>query len=327
MPKESSSGFTLRYLRSDEYPIWDALVADSDQGSVFCRSWWLNAVEGEVKVLGLFEDGVLCAGMPLYFTRRAGLKVCIMPKLTQTWGVLLLKTAGNQSALLSREMRILQEFANRVRTYTFFFQGFHPSLQNWLPFYWNGFRQTSRFTYVIEGISDLRRVWDNMKPELRTKIRKAEKQGLSVTPGDPENVLDAMRKSFSRQALSSPVSRAHLVRVANAASENGAGICLSAVDSAGRVHAATFVAWDQHRAYYVAGGVDPEGRISGAGPLLLWRSICFAAERSRAFDFMGSMLEPVCRYNSTFGAMQVPYSQVYKFPLAARIYLSAQGKV
>jgi hypothetical protein len=224
-------------------------------------------------------------------------------------------------------MRILQEFANYLRRYKFFFQAFHPSLQNWLPFYWSGFCQTSRFTYVLDAIGDLGQVWKGMKSELRTKIRKAEKDGRIVGLGTPEQVFDSMKKSFARQGLRMPVSRQYLVQLAKAAVENGAGICLNVVDGAGEVQAATFIAWDEHRAYYVAGGMDMDGRSSGAGPLMLWHSICFAALRTPAFDFMGSILEPVSRYNATFGATQVPYSQVYKFPLAARVYLSARGKL
>src|SRR6202011_5104370 len=98
----------LRYLAAEEYPAWDALVEASPQGSVFCRSWWLQATSGDVRVLGYFpRNGNLAAGMPLYFERRFGLKVCAMPKLTQTWGVVMHRLSGTVEQIKCREMEIL----------------------------------------------------------------------------------------------------------------------------------------------------------------------------------------------------------------------------
>ena len=36
---------------------------------------------------------------------------------------------------------------------------FHYSITNWLPFYWQGFNQTSYYTYLLEELSDLEKIW------------------------------------------------------------------------------------------------------------------------------------------------------------------------
>src|ERR1700732_1209677 len=63
----------LRYLNAAEYSDWDRLVEVSHQGSIFCRSWWLKAVEDQVCVLGYFEKDRLVAGIPLHFEKILGM--------------------------------------------------------------------------------------------------------------------------------------------------------------------------------------------------------------------------------------------------------------
>src|SRR5215468_294246 len=86
--RDAEESFTLRYLEPSEYPLWDALVDVSPQGSVFGRSWWLSTV-GDVRVLACFSGGQVVAGIPLYFERHFGISVCTMPKLTHTWGIVM----------------------------------------------------------------------------------------------------------------------------------------------------------------------------------------------------------------------------------------------
>ena len=104
----------LHYLTADEYPMWDELVESSLQGSLFCRSWWLKATGNDVRVLAQFDNGRLIAGIPLHFKKRLGLTICTMPKLTQTWGVVIKPFVGEGVKAASREMGILRIFADHL---------------------------------------------------------------------------------------------------------------------------------------------------------------------------------------------------------------------
>ena len=73
-PCERSRQDGLHYLGVNEYAKWDALVAVSPQGSLFSKSWWLEAIGGEIRILGYYESGRLIAGIPLYFERRMGVR-------------------------------------------------------------------------------------------------------------------------------------------------------------------------------------------------------------------------------------------------------------
>jgi Acetyltransferase (GNAT) domain len=317
----------MRYLEADEYAAWDALVDASPQGSLFCKSWWLRAIGGETAVLGYFESGRLVAGMPLYFEKRMGLRFCCMPELTQTWGVVIEQLSGRRVSTAARETRIVGAFAQRLARERMFFQAFHCASANWLPFYWNGFKQTTRYTYVLDDLQSLDRVWEGFEQNTRSTIRKAQKLGVVVSPCTPEVVFDGSAKTHTRQQKRHPYPLEYLRRLYDAARENGAGECFAAQDREGRVHDTALLVWDSKRAYNLAGGGDPSLRSSGAGSLLVWHSIQFAASRTSVFDFEGSMIQPIEHFFRSFGSKQVAYHLVMKFPSWFRACLCLAGKI
>lgn len=317
----------LRYLRPDEYAAWDALVDASPQGSVFCRSWYLRAVPGETRVLGYFEGSHLLAGMPVHYEKRWGMRLCCMPILTPAWGVVMEPLSGKRTSAQSKEIEILSVFARRLSRETMFIQTFHPTIQNWLPFRWNGFQQTSRFTYVLEDLRDLSRTWRELKDSCRGQIRKAQKQGIKIGICDPQVVAGASVKTFRRQGFRLPYSTDQFRSLCEAAIDNDAGQCFAAQDSRGRVHAAALLMWDRKTAYYVAGGGDPELRDSGATSLLIWHLISFSASRSAVFDFEGSDIEPIERFFRTFGATQRAYNYIFRCSRPLRALLVLAGKL
>jgi hypothetical protein len=317
----------LRYLAPTEYPAWDVLVQESPQGSVFCRSWWLRALGGDVRVLGLFERGQLLAGMPMYFEQRLGLPLCIMPKLTQSWGVVMQRLSGKKTTVASKEMAILSAFARHLKTYSAYVQAFHPSLQNWLPFYWNGFKQTSRVTYVLDDLRDVTAIWEGIEHSTRQSIRKAQDCGLTIAPCSVDELLDAEEKTFTRQGRRPQHSRQLVHDLYRAAKQNEAGECFAVRDDTRRVYSAAFLVWDRQRAYGLINGSDPELRKSNANYLLMWHTIEFAAKRSAAYDFGGSMVETIEQFLRCFGGKQVPYNYITKLPFYLTAYLLLRQRI
>lgn len=323
---KAEEAFTLRYLDSSEYPAWDSLVNASPQGSVFCRSWWLNAI-GNVRILACFSGNEMIAGIPLYFEKRYGIPVCTMPKLTRTLGVVMRPLEGKTVTTAARETKILRSIAQQLAQYKLFFQSFHPSLSNWLPFYWSGFRQTTLFTYVLDDLSDLKRVWRGMSESARGQIKKAERAGFTVVPCGAAEVYSCECESYLRQGRRPCHSESLLRRIHEAAKENSSGACFAVIDSEGAVHSARLLVWDSDRAYNLVAGSDSQHRSSAANSLGVWSAIQFAAQQSREFDFAGSVVEGIERFNRNFGARQVPYNFVMKVPILAQACLRLAGKL
>jgi hypothetical protein len=98
-------------------------------------------------------------------------------------------------------------FSEHLAMYPFFMQLFHPACDNWLPFYWKGFSQTTHYTYVIDELLPLDRVWEGLDKRLRAQIRKAKKNGLQVKPCSADVVFDMSMKTFQRQGMHHPLTR------------------------------------------------------------------------------------------------------------------------
>jgi hypothetical protein len=250
-----------------------------------------------------------------------------MPKLTQTWGIVMQPLEGKVHAAGARETKILRAFAAQLARYKLFFQAFHPSLLNWLPFYWSGFRQTTRFTHVLDDLSDLSRVWQGMSESTRRNIRKAEKAGLTVVRCGIEEVYRCECQSFLRQGMKPSHSESLLRNLYDSAKGNDSGACFAVVDGERTTHSAWFLVWDKNRGYDLVGGVDRELKSSGANSLGKWDAIRFIAQRSRALDFAGSVVEGIDRFNRGFGARQVPYNYVMKAPALVNCCLQVAGKL
>lgn len=316
----------MRYLEGSEYSKWDELVGNSPQSSVFCRSWWLNAV-GEFCILGYFEDSELIAGIPLFFERRFGVRVCTMPRLTPTLGVVIRSLAGSASKVAARQAAIVGEIARKLSEYKLFFHAMHPDLHSWLPFYEAGFRQTIRYTYVIEDLIDLGRVWDRMNDNTRRHITKAEKAGIRVVPCGIDDVYQCELESHARRGTAPRHTKEVLRRIHDAAVQHSAGACAAAVDPDGHLLSAGFVAWDRNRAYGIVSGNNRGCRESSAGFAVKWHEIRAAAQRSRVYDFCGSMMEGVGRFNRGFGARQVSFHFITKAPPPVYCALQFAGKL
>lgn len=284
-----------------------------NDSSIFSQPWWLDAVApnawGEVTV----EKGdELFARLPYVVKKRYGFTMLTMPPLTQTLGPWLHPYSGKYTNQLSKEKKLMSELIEQLPKFDAFSQKFHYSITNWLPFYWSGFEQTTRYTYVIEDLSDLDAVWCETRKNIRTDIRKAKKKVEVRTDLGLDTFLDLNEMTFQRQGKTFPYSRELVTRLDKACDERNCRHMFFAEDSQGRLHAGVYIIWDDQAAYYLMGGANPELRNSGATSLLIWEAIQFAATVSKTFDFEGSMIKPVERFFRAFGARQKPYFAVSK---------------
>lgn len=291
-------------------------MSDYQHYSIFGESWWLDAVAGpdnwdEVRVE---SGGQLQARLPYYFRKRYGRIVLGTPPLTQHLGPWFAPSNAKYNKQLAKQKDLVEELIAKLpKQYDVFRQIFHHSVTNFLPWYWQGFEQITRYTYILEDLGSEQSLWDNLETKIRTDIRKAQNRfGLQVRSDlGPEVLLSIIKKTYMRQGKHG-LSETLVHSIYNACEKRGAGRAFFAVDDKGQVHAAVYLVWDKRTAYYLIGGGDPELRKSGAQSLLLWEAIKFASTVSERFDFEGSMVESIERFFRAFGAKQVPYHKVTK---------------
>lgn len=299
-------------MPADAKSRYRGLCKDREPLSVFALPWWLDAVctPDGWDVATVNRGGEIVASLP-YYMKRPGL--ITMPPFTQTLGPWILPGTGKYESELSREKELMLELIDALPRHRLFSQNFHHSVTNWLPFHWRDFRQTTRYTYIVDNLTDLDVVWNAMASSTRRAIRKAQKLNIAVESGtDGETLLRLNDLTNLRQRRRVPDFSLAMKRLVKAAAEHKAGRVFVARDNEGEAQAAAFVCWSPTSAYYVFGGADPRHRSSGAQSLVLWEAIRYAAGVSASFDFEGSMVESIEQSFRRFGARQVRYFTIFR---------------
>ena len=288
------------------------------QLGLFRQTWWLDATAGEG---GWGEASVIdgdrtVAVLRYCVRRRHGLTTLVMPPLTQTLGPWIEPLPGKATQVLAREKGLVDRLLDQLPPHAYFAQNLSPEVTNWLPWYWRGYSQTTRYTYVLDLRAGPEALWVGFLPKVRSDVRKSSGRfGIEVrTDLGIDAFIALQRLTFARQGLKVPLSDTLIRRVDAACDARSCRRAFFAIDHSGKVHAAAYLVWDALRAYYLMGGGDPELRNSGATSLVLWEAIRFAASVAPVFDFEGSMMEPVERFIRGFGARQVPYHRVWRAP-------------
>jgi hypothetical protein len=300
---------------------------------IFQTDWWLDAATlNSWKAVEIEKNGAIVARLPYYIRRKRGLTLVTAPPYTHTLGPWLAPTSPMKHAKhLSYQKELLTELIDGLPEYDYFSQKCHPSFSNWLPFHWKGFTQTTAYTYVLDDLTDLDRVWSNFQDNVRREIRKAEKQLIVEASDDIDYLYHISQLTFQRQNIDYPAeSTIERIRsIDRACAERQCRKIFFAKDSQGKIHASIFVVWDDVSAYYLVGGADPEFRTTGGMSLLLWEAIKLASTVTQQFDFVGSMNESIERFVRNFGGKQVTYfvltkmSRRMKILMAGREILSA----
>jgi hypothetical protein len=284
---------------------------------IFSQAFWLDAVCGDAWDVCLVEkDNQIVAAMPYHFRNICGQLVISHPPLTQTLGPWVHTSAVKYANKLGQEKILLTELIRQLPKFAHFHQNWNHINTNWLPFYWGGFQQTTRYTYRLPDLTDLDLIWAGFRENIRTDIRKANNR-LALTvkeDSDLHDFLELSSKTFERQELKLPYSKELVYRIDEACAKNKKKNIFIAEDPDGRQHSGVYVIWDEQSAYYLMGGGDANLRTSGATSLCLWEAIKFASTVTKSFDFEGSMIESIERFFRAFGAIQTPYFSVQKTP-------------
>lgn len=287
---------------------------------IFCSPWWLEATAGPGNwgIAEVKQNGQVVASMPWTLKQnRLGIKILSQPALTQTLGPWIADPPEKTkyATKLAREKDLMDALINQLPQYHVLRQNFAPEITNWLPFYWNGFQQTTRYTYRLDLSHEKDGLWAGFQDKVRTDIRKSIKMGIIVEESeDIDAFLAVNEKTFLRQGMTLPYTKSFVRSLFSGCLSHQAGKIFLARDKEGRVHAGNLIVWNKHCAYYLMGGGDPELRNSGATSLAMWHAIQFASTVAKIFDFEGSMIEPVERFFRGFGALQTPYFAMTHVP-------------
>ncbi len=312
IPDESNSA-----LKSNKRELYRNL-AESHPLPLHFQPWWLDAVCGPDNwsaCIDLDGDGRLRGLLPYSFILKMGLKVLRMPPFTDYLGVWL------QYPLLPQKTERRYAFENKVTArlidqlppFHFCNIQCYPEFENWLPFYWKGFKQTTLYTYRLAGGRTLEQLLVACKGSVRTDLKKAEGKIRISTGEDVDAFYRLHQLTFRKQGLPLPYSLEQLRTMDRAAAgRNQRKLYFAYSIDNERPVAGLYTVWDKNTAYFLLHGADPAFGSAGAATALYWQAIRDFSATHRQIDFCGSMLPGVEAFTRAFGGVRTPHHRIYK---------------
>ncbi len=294
---------------------------------IFSQPWWLDAVCGENNwdiVLVENEDQIEAA-MPFYKKKYFASNIITMPPLTQTLGPWLSSPISEKYFnIISREKKLMTQLIKGLPPFDYFAQHFSNTITNWLPFYWNGFTQTTRYSYIIRDLSDPEKVFSEFSHAKRKNIRRAQDSVDIRSDLDAVQFYEHHKNSLRKEGKNISYSFDLLKKIFEATHKQNAGKNFYAIDKNNIIHSTIFIIYNSLSAYYLISSIDPDYRNSGSVSLLLFHAMKYVSKYTNVFDFEGSMIEGVENSFRQFGAQQVPYFRITK--MSRRFKILWHGK-
>ena len=277
---------------------WNELVNSANDASVFSFSWYLDAVAEDWCIL--VNSDYTC-GIALPFMDKLGTKTLYTPVFIR-----YLEVLGDHNDVENINALILSNF--KFVNFSTKQNIFGESSEKWM--------------HQIIPSSHERKIGSQAKRSLK----KAVKNGLEVRiHSDTSSVLDITHKELTGkfEGLNS-ISMRSLDRLMKNIEEEKRSVVFE-IESVGGIVCIR----DEHQLIYLKGAVTEETKKNGGMYLVLDAAINFAKENRLDFDFGGSRMEGVRKFNFNLGGIDSFYYnyQSNNYPFWYRFLKKVKEKI
>lgn len=281
---------------------------------IFSSPWWLDATAGAENwdVILVERDGNIVAAFPYVLKRGRFGNHIGMPMLTQKLGPYIVygEDQLNEYKRIEYENGIFASIISELPDFVLFNINFDSRCRNWLEFYWNDFKQTSKYTYRIENLqtSDWFELFEKSK---RKKVRKGEKAFEFKQDLSADEFYDCFAEVIKGRNDEVSYSKDFFSRLYDAIYEHKAGKTFYCTENeTGEVAAIKFIVWDSSTAYDIIGMRPKKFNSSGSTEFLTYKCIEYVAGFVNCFDFEGSMIKGVEDAYRGYGTHQTEYYNI-----------------
>lgn len=300
---------------------WDRFVSGSPQGSIFCTTGFLDALEVEYDLWIVRESDRLQAGA---IVLRKNQEVLRAPRPFALYQGMMFAGDEDGSAVHRRARwapgiteAILVGLAERYDRLSFCL---HHSAGDLRGLQWFHYHQPELGKFHLDlfytGLIDLT-TWREFE-EYLAKIRRSRRRdyhaslrvGLTVEVSRDIDALDRVHQlTFERQGLKREAETNRLLRaIAEAALTHGFGELLLCRDANRDVVSAELFLYDERCGYLLIGGNHPSFRDTGSSTLIVLDSIRRCHARGlRHVDVCGINSPDRGDFKTSFNAVPVPY--------------------
>ena len=293
------------------------LLCDEKSIPLFMQAWWMDTVCGTDNwdVLLSEQNGRIVGALPFLLVKKAWFRIIIQPQLTQFNGIWINYTYGmHEDERCIFEKQVETDLINQLETKElhYFNQNFHYNITHCNPYLEKGFIQTTRYTYIIDDISNTEKVYAGFTYAKQKHIKKSKGE-LLIDEGISAAIFYNFHANTLKQKGEKIVySKELFLKIYKESVARNQGKIIGIADKQGNIHSALFIVWDAQRAYYLISAIDNNYKSSGASTLMVWEAIQFLSDKTKVFDFEGSMIENVAKSFKEFGSVPMAYTNISK---------------
>ncbi len=294
----------ILYLKNNQIDRnkWDETITTSPQGRVYGYSWYLDCMSPGWDAL-VTDD--YSAVFPLPWTETIpGIKRVFQPRVCQQLGLFLKEGEVSEGQLHGFMKKIPAHFRsvdlqlNECNP--------EPTLTGWKVF-----QKTNMSLRLSDDYKTIEsRFSDNHKRNIK-KSKGADIMALDqITPEEfTEHFLDTFKGKIRDY---SQMQKNGLIALMKIAIHKEAGFFRVLGSRSGNILSAAFLLKSHNRIYYVLPFSTKQGRETGAMYKLIDVIIWENSGKPVIFDFEGSSIEGIARFNLGFGAETQHYYQISK---------------
>jgi len=311
--------FSLTWCTDKEK--WDRFVVTSPQGSVFCTTPFLDALDDEYDLLFVEDNGSPQIGAVV--VKHDGKPVRAPYQFNMYHGILfgISKINKPYHSRIRWGLEVTDYLLSAMeKHYDRISFCLHYTVEDIRSIQWFHYHESQKGLFNVElyytGILDLQTI-NNFDEYLlairkvqRYEYRKALSEGLTIEVSDEIEILNQLHKrTFERQGIiRSPEEERLLLSISQAAISKGFGQLLVCRNKSGLVIAATLFLYDTNCGYYLFGASDPVFRNNFGGTYLLLENIRKCKEQGLSMvDFVGINSPNRGDFKTSFNAKPVPY--------------------
>ena len=281
------------------------------------QAWWLDTASKENwdVIFAKIHDEIV--GFFVFsYQKKLGKTIVTNLPLTQYSGPFIFyPTNLNKSEIHSFENKVYTSIIDQLnsKNIDFIEINCHHSFKNWQQFFWSGYKQTTKYTYILENISNKETLLKEMSYSQRAKrIKKAGNDYYFSLDLSAEDFYDFYKSNLKDLDKTIFYNKEFFLKLYNAAKKRNQGQIISIYSKDNELLAALWTIWDSEFAYNMIMTSDKKKKCSEGTTLLIWETIDFLKDKTKNYDFEGSMIKGVALRNQSYGATALPYHSISK---------------
>jgi len=291
---------SIRYITHNELDKskWDNCIETASNGIVFAYSWYLDAVcdNWDALVLNEYE-----AVFPITKKSKFGLNYFFNPIFALQLGVF-----SNQKITTGLVNQFLEAIPKKLKLVDIQLN-FGNSVKNQL------FEVSNKKCQFIDLSSSYEEISKKYSTNLKRNLSKAIKQNCEIVLSlETENVIKLFKENRGetlKEMKDEQYKRLHSLLIE--LKQRKLGKIYECWFENELVASACFSITND-RIIYIKGGSTPKGREVGAMHMIMDEVIHLNSNSKFIFDFGGSSIEQVARFNHSFGANDYEYQRLYR---------------